>query len=281
MTKRSSAAAGYDVVRWSDMSAREDTQGGGTTVPFVHVRPKKTFLYVAEQLLEAIRRGDYPPGSVLPPERKLAEEFGISRQVMRETLAALHLAQVVETRAGIGTYVTNTPTDDLTRGLWTVADDESPVEVMEARFLLEPGAARMAAERLTEADTEDLSALLAQMEECLHDWERFGELDLQFHIRIAEATHNTVIARSVRALASYASQGLWKSMRESAYLRRSDLPERYLAHHRLTYDALVAGDGEAAARSTLEHLNTSWSISIDGKKLDRKPSRPSTAETES
>jgi DNA-binding FadR family transcriptional regulator len=270
MTKRSTSGTECDVVRWSDMSAREDTQKGATTVPFVHVRPKKTFLYVAEQLLEAIRRGDYPPGSVLPPERKLAEEFGISRQVMRETLAALHLAQVVETRAGIGTYVTNAPTDDLTRGLWTVADDESPVEVMEARFLLEPGAARMAAERLTEADEEGLGALLSQMEQCLDDWEQFGELDLQFHIRIAEATHNTVIARSVTALASYASQGLWKSMRESAYLTRRDLPEQYLAHHRKTYDALVARDGEAAARSILDHLNTSWRISIDGKPEKKK-----------
>lgn len=248
------------------MSAKENTrQGGGVPAPFVQVRPKKTFLYVAEQILEAIRRGDYPPGSVLPPERKLAADFGISRQVMRETLAALHLAQVVETRAGIGTYITNAPTDDLTRGLWSVADDESPVEVMEARFLLEPGAARMAAERLTEADKDDLGALLAQMQQSVNDWEQFGELDLQFHIRIAEATHNTVIARSVRALASYASQGLWKSMRESAYLRRTDLPQKYLAHHQRTYDALVARDGEAAAASTLEHLNTSWRISIDGK----------------
>lgn len=73
--------------------------------------PKAPRLYrqVADSIVQSIHRGLYPPGSRLPPERDLAEEFDVSRATIREAIIALEIRGVAETRRGSGVYVVNAP----------------------------------------------------------------------------------------------------------------------------------------------------------------------------
>lgn len=234
-------------------------------MPFTEVRPKKTFVRIAEQIGEAIRSGEYAPGDMLPSERELARTFGISRQAMREALAALQLAGIVETRAGIGSVVAAPPGPVSSERLWSLNDEESPVEVMEARRIVEPRIAALVAARITNEDLQELHQLLARMraaaaESPALEGLSFGALDLEFHCLVADASGNAVLARFVEGVASYADQHIWRSLRQSSYRREPTLARRFVQHHEALVAAIEAGDGEAAARAMESHLDASLDL---------------------
>lgn len=234
-------------------------------MPFTEVRPKKTFVQVAEQISDAIRRGEYAPGDRLPPERELAQTFRISRQAMREALAALQLAGIVETRAGVGSVVSAPPGAESSERLWSLADEESPAEVMEARRIVEPRIAALAAARIADEDRHELRRLLVRMraaseESPAGEGLRFGTLDLEFHRLVARASGNAVLAGFVEAAASYADQRLWRSLREASYRREPALARRFLHQHEALVAAIEAGDGETAARVMESHLDASLDL---------------------
>ncbi len=228
-------------------------------MPFSEVRPKKTFVYVAEQITEAVRRGEFAPGDMLPAERELAEKFRVSRQVIREALAALQLAGVVETRAGLGTVVRQPFGQDATAKIWALDDEESPVEVLEARLVIEPAIVRLAAARLTPESRERLGNLVAAMKveagkAAQGEPNQFGALDLQFHQEVVRASGNAVFVRFMEAVVGYANQRLWRAIREQAYGHDHQLARVYLGHHETMFEALIAGDGDRAGQAMLEHL---------------------------
>ena len=76
---------------------------------FKKVRPRKVSAIAAEQIVEAIQRGDYPVSSKLPSEFDLAEQMGVSRPSIREALSALQAMSIVESRPGSGNYVLRLP----------------------------------------------------------------------------------------------------------------------------------------------------------------------------
>ena len=234
-------------------------------MPFTEVRPKKTFVRVAEQIDEAIQSGEYAPGDMLPSERELAQTFRISRQAMREALVALQLAGIIETRAGIGSVVAAPPGAESNERLWSLDDEESPAEVMEARRIVEPRIAALVAARIAGEDRQELRRLLARMravagEPSAMEGLRFGTLDLEFHRLVAGASGNAVLARFVEAVAGYADQHLWRSLRQTSYRREPALARRFLHHHEALVAAIEAGDGEAAARAMESHLDASLDL---------------------
>src|SRR3954470_17031352 len=108
---------------------------------FEPVRPLQRYEHVAERLAAEIRAGAFAPGERLPAERELARRLGVGRASVREAIAALQLQGIVETRPGSGTFVVDVPpTADLPH-------DASPSDLLEARELIEPAIARLAAQR--------------------------------------------------------------------------------------------------------------------------------------
>src|SRR3954447_7713849 len=118
---------------------------------------------IASRLIALITERQLKAGDRLPPERELAATMGVSRSSLREALRALAMLGVAEMRQGDGTYLTNLQPRSLMRSVGLVLDlSDSGLEVLfEARKLVEPGLAKLAAERIADEDAEALTRCAA------------------------------------------------------------------------------------------------------------------------
>lgn len=152
---------------------------------------------VAEQLLERIRSGPYRMGDKLPAERALAEEFGVSRPVVREALRMLVMLQVVEVQVGRGAFVLAEP--DLAPSLHP-ADPFELLDVVDVREIMETGALRMAFERADDDAKAAVQASLTKLEAAVAGGEDTTELDRRFHAAIVDASGSPALKEIWRNL---------------------------------------------------------------------------------
>ena len=206
-------------------------------------RARQRYEQVADLLAADIRAGRLAPGERLPSERDLARRLEVGRASVREAIAALQVAGLVETRPGSGTFVAATP-DEVRE-----VHDSSPSDLLEARLLLEPQVARLAAQR--GRPDEEIEALLALMEDATGDvW---NDCDRRFHLRIAALTGNPVLIDLADRIAAVMDEPLWQRLRDDsiAVLGRTTL---HLAEHRMIYEAIVEGDADAAELYASQHI---------------------------
>ena len=170
------------------------------------VRGHHAFEGCVEQLATAIRLGVYPVGSLLPPERELAERLAVSRATLREAIAALRQAGLVETRRGRGggSTVTSQARGRFTGGLAKVssATKSEWLDALEFRRVVEPGAAHMAASHdLAGADRDRLLA----SETAVHDASgkrAHRQADSRLHLTIASLSGSALLQQAVTAVQS-------------------------------------------------------------------------------
>lgn len=204
-----------------------------------------------ERLRALIVNGDLPPGARLPPEQQLAAQLGISRGSTREAVKALTHARMLSVKRGDGTYVTSLEPDELLHGITLAAElarNETVLDVVEVRRLLEPGATRLAADRISEADLEQIAELLVLMDDT-HDPLVFVGLDVEFHNRIAEGSGNAWLSAILRGLAEPTIRARQERLtvdREAEELTRRQ--------HRDIYTALQERDGALAEAAALAHI---------------------------
>ena len=209
-------------------------------------RPLQRYEQVAERLAADIRSGSLAPGERLPSERDLARTFEVSRASVREAIASLQVQGVVETRKGAGTFVAARPPAA------EAPPDASPSAVLEARLQLEPAVARLAAAR----GQRDSAAenLLEAMEAEPVDIATWNSSDRLFHRQLAAMTGNPVLLAFADHVATLMDQPLWQRLRDDSIA----VPGRtriHVAEHRMIYEAIVAGDAEAAAFYSTQHIN--------------------------
>jgi DNA-binding FadR family transcriptional regulator len=217
-----------------------------------------TALHVPQRYEQVVRRlsadiaaGRLAPGERLPSERDLARALGVGRASVREALAALANQGLVETRPGSGSFVAADAPARL-RGAPELSHDASPSDLLEARALLEPAVACLAAERGVAADIE-IEELLAQMDEQPLDRRRWSDADRLFHRRIAALTGNPVLLALADQVAARMDEPLWQRLRDESVAT----PGRSAVHaaeHRMIYEAIVDGDGAAAEFYATEHI---------------------------
>lgn len=150
---------------------------------------------IISQIRELISSGTIKPGEKLPPERKLAEHLGVSRGQIREAINKLQFYGIVKVQPQSGTTVTGIGIVAL-EGLITdilKIENVDLKSLIDTRILLEKEAARLAARNRTQDDLVQLSNALAQYEKKLDETNNAVEEDLLFHIKIAEASKNTVL----------------------------------------------------------------------------------------
>lgn len=220
---------------------------------FKPVLQQKAFLSVVAQLREAIERGDYGPGEMLPSERELCRRMEVSRPVMREAMSSLQLLGIVRTRAGLGSFVTETT--PVPAG-WGLPLEMSEADIMEARQIMEPAGARLAAVRLTSETTQAMERLLEEMREAVQkgDGPAFVGLDLRFHQAVADASGNEVISKFVAAVVGYSNQRLQRSLRDGDFRPSQRLSRLYLEHHESLHRHLAGGAGDKASQDMFRHL---------------------------
>jgi GntR family transcriptional repressor for pyruvate dehydrogenase complex len=169
------------------------------------VRGHHAFEGCVEQLATAIRLGVYPVGSVLPPERELADRLAVSRATLREAIAALRQAGLVETRRGRGggSTVTSRARGRLTGLAKVSAVTKSEwLDALEFRRVVEPGAAHLAAgHTLTEPDRERLAATEAAVHDATGK-RAHRQADSRLHLTIASLSGSERLQEAVTSVQS-------------------------------------------------------------------------------
>jgi GntR family transcriptional regulator, transcriptional repressor for pyruvate dehydrogenase complex len=243
-------------------AGRKGSRNRAASVELEPVRPLALKERVISQLTRLIEEGDLQPGDQLPSERELSEELQVSRGTVREAVQFLQAVGLVEIRHGSGTFVRLAADPAKLRGEWrewTIRHSERIRDLLEIRRGLEPFAAELAAQR---AGPEDLAAMedaLSQMEPATSgpNVTALVQADAAFHHAVCAASQNPALAEFADALGE-------QLMRErGATWDLPGRPKRSLTEHRAIYDAVRAGDPEAAGKSALDHL-----ISVE-RDLDR------------
>ncbi|MCJ8157010.1 FadR/GntR family transcriptional regulator [Sphingomonas sp. LaA6.9] len=202
---------------------------------------------VAHKLGTAILSGEYAPGDTLSGEVAFAEELEISRSAYREAVQVLTAKGLVESRPKAGTRV-------LPRNRWNLLDPdvlawafagEPDIEfirnLFELRAIVEPAAARLAAERRDKSDIKIMKEALAAMRRHTLATDAGRAADRDFHNAILRATHNDAL------MALTASIGAAVNWTTQFKQRSRALPRNPIPDHARVYDAIAAGDGEAAS----------------------------------
>lgn len=213
------------------------------------VSNRKLYLQIADQIREQIDSGAAMAGQQLPSERDLAASLGVSRPTVREALIALEVAGMVDVRVGVGAFV-RAPKS----AAKTLPDlNDSPLEVMAVRRLLEPEAAALAANNISPEGGRRLRAAIHTMRQETANGDWSADSDRLLHMAIAEGSGNQVL----RELLSQ----LWKSRSEQMdrqfHLHLAEMPsvrEHILADHEAICSAVVNGDADAAREAMKSHL---------------------------
>ena len=227
-----------------------------TQQKYQFISPALTQRYeqVADAIEAEIRAGTYQPGDRLPGERDLAQRLGVGRTTVREALGALQVGGFVETRQGAGSFVVDRP-PAIT--LLDIPADASPSSLLDARLVLEPTIASLAAE--VRGDSDEIQRLLDVMESSCDPTDPaeraiWSDADRAFHRCFAFATGNGVLTAFADHISELMDQPLWRRMRDDS-IAAPGRTTLHLAEHRLIAAAVAEGDAEAAARYAREHIN--------------------------
>lgn len=206
---------------------------------------EKLYRRISDGILSRLAAGEFPVGSRLPTERKLADAYGVSRASVREAIVALEMIGVLELRKGSGIYVMSLGTNKEVEKL-----DIGAFELLEARRGIESEVAALAALRRTDGDLAELERLTSMMSD--PDIAVSERADRDFHFALASATGN-------RAMGSVVAD-LW-AMRERCLLARTihqrargGGEDRRVVEHRAILTAIRARDADAARVAMRHHL---------------------------
>jgi GntR family transcriptional regulator, transcriptional repressor for pyruvate dehydrogenase complex len=225
---------------------------------FSSVQVVRPYEQIVKQIQHAIREGQIAPGERLPTERELAEQFGVSRSVVREAIKVLGTMGLVESRQGSGSYVQNSTIQTISRAfvLSVSPDAESVERLFEFRQVLETEAAHLAAIRATPDQISAIEVTLARMNhsEELDPWKLFAEVDPPFHILISEACGNPYLQVAIACV---------RDMQQDVvriFSERAGSVEDAMKHHHLILEAIRQHDPAAAAASMAEHIRYTASV---------------------
>jgi GntR family transcriptional regulator, hexuronate regulon transcriptional repressor len=210
----------------------------------------RLYQQIAQQMSEAIKRGDWRRGQRMPSERDLAEQYGVSRPTVREAIIALELSGLVEVRQGSGVYVTGWTKESAAEARRMPELDTGAFELTEARRIFEGEAAALAAAVINEEQLKQLTGLYALMADKDTPDEEADRADRQFHVGVAKATGNSAIVSVV--------ESLWDMRYASplcrAILARAAIMRPVAREHQSILKALKARDPQAARVAMREHL---------------------------
>ena len=205
---------------------------------------------IVSRLLDLIQQRHLGPGDRLPAERELAASMGVSRSSLREALRALTVLGVTEMRHGAGTYVSSLEPELLVRHLSFVLSlsDQASDQLFEARRVVEPAMAALAARRIDDGTLQLLDACVERARAAIGDAEAFMDTDVELHDAIRVAAENAVLGRFMESIRSL---GLASRRRTGA---RRAVQEQTVKDHRAIVAALRARDPEAASAAMHRHL---------------------------
>ena len=217
---------------------------------------------VQGRIIELIGReiigGVYLPGDLLPREQELTEKYDVSRTSLREAMKVLAAKGLVQTRQKSGTRVrprTHWNAFDGDLFAWSVeegANEKTIRDLLELRQLLEPAAAKLAANRATVSDIKRLGDALELMEKHAHHPKRYTDADVEFHLGVFSASHNTFLQYFGNLVADFLRRSLAMQQKVSVeVLHKPDFSED-TKMHQTVYDYIRRGNPDVASDAMLE-----------------------------
>lgn len=215
-------------------------------------RPRKTATLLAQRIVGEIADRNLAPGAPLPPEREMLEEYGVARGTLRESLRFLEIQGVITIKTGPGGGpIVGRPESRhfaSTIAMMLQLTHTSFRSVLEARVVLEPALARRAAERISEADREQLHGSLTAMREHIDDIDFFLNENERFHGIVAQAAGNQVFALVITSL-NWICDGTPLGVEYPLKSR-----EAICREHARIYQAISSRDPDRAAAAMAVHI---------------------------
>lgn len=218
----------------------------------------KTYELVVDRIEDQIMSGNLRVGDRLPAERDLASMLDVSRSAVREAIRVLQARGVLTSMVGngpdSGTVIASSSSEALNRLLRLhVALTNFPIDhVVEARVMLERWSVRLAAAHAAPADLAGLRELLAEMDDEGISRASFNDLDTAFHVAIANASGNSLVADLTRALREALRHALLTAFSESGEWEK--LADGFRVEHRAIYESIASGDASKAADTVEAHI---------------------------
>jgi GntR family transcriptional repressor for pyruvate dehydrogenase complex len=225
----------------------DPTDGAGTRTVFKAIgREPRLSDKVTEAILETIASNQLKPGDLLPTERQLGEQFGVSRTVIREAVRALRAKGMLEVKGTVRESMRH----------FVKGSELDYTKVDEVRRVLEVAAAGLAAERATPEDIARINETIEQMDNSCEDVEKTVQFDIAFHRALATSTHNELF------LVLHDSMGeMLLEVRRRNLARGAERRRLVVEMHRRIRDAVAAHDPDAARAAMVDHLGAvqeSW-----------------------
>ena len=206
---------------------------------------------ICRKMVSHLIRGDWRSGERIPAERELCQKLNVGRASLREALKALEIMGMIETRLGDGTYVCKRSEFFSRPLLWAIvsSSEAEAHELVEARRLIEVELAGMAAERITPENLKHLGEHLDLMEKSKENPLDFAQADINFHIAIGQAAHNSILMNALHLIRNLLQQWI------SSSLTIAGVSETALEQHKQIFMAIAKKNSAAARAAMQDHLN--------------------------
>ena len=215
------------------------------------VRSSRLYELIVQQVEESIRKGELKAGDQLPPERELADQFGVSRTAVREAVKALREKGLVEAYPGRGTFITSDTSNTIRLTLDRMIKAgqlEGTLQLVEVREILEPEIAALAAARANDETLREMHEAVGIMDKARQDPDAYIEADLDFHLALAEAAANPIILSLIDSII-----GVLREQRMRIFKVEGG-PQRGQYHHKRILEAVQNRDASGAREAMRAHL---------------------------
>jgi GntR family transcriptional regulator, transcriptional repressor for pyruvate dehydrogenase complex len=215
--------------------------------PIKHVKVSDE---IVDQIRNLISQGKLKPGDRLLPERELIREFDVSRPSLREALSSLITMGFLEIK-GKRTFIKSVASESMQNPLSLLikADTQKIFDLIEVRKAIEAWGAFLAAQRATEEDIKQLANILEEMKKAFEQGRSWEKQDADFHLGLAQATHNTIQTHIMSTIYDLLRESMAKVFKDRSKVKK------LLDHHYRIFSAIKNHSPDKAREKTLEHLN--------------------------
>ncbi|SUD85662.1 GntR family transcriptional regulator [Stutzerimonas nitrititolerans] len=243
------------------------------------VRPRRLADDIVTQLEAMILEGTLKAGERLPAERALAEQFGVSRPSLREAIHKLAAKGLLVSRHGGGNFVAESLGSTFSDPLLHLLEnnDDAQRDLLEFRHTLEGSCAYYAALRATEVDRQRLTEAFEALQACYAQEGKVtraeeGAADAQFHLAIAEASHNAVLLHTIRGLFDLLRRNVVTNI-GGMYALRDETRDMLMSQHRELYETIMARRADEARNVIHRHINYVQEVLAEGQQEARRLAR--------
>jgi DNA-binding FadR family transcriptional regulator len=227
---------------------------------FKRIQAQKSYVYIMEQIVELVENGRLKPGDQLPSESTLTKNFGASRPTVRQALTGLEVLGIVRSQGGKGSYIQDhLDFDSLRYKSRKLERSISPAELLESRKMLETEIAQLAAVKANPTDIAMIYKSLSNFKDLVNgdtrkiDYDRLFQLDREFHLLVAKATHNAALVQMMQYIIRGLRDPMWLNLKGKS-LAIPGRFEKYLSEHSEILRAIKNRNEKKAREGMYKHI---------------------------